>query len=68
MRQEPFKGYVSSVFLYLFEMNRNLVPVVPERFSFEKGGTRGGGRSERKNRVFFTKRQAVWFETQRVSS
>ena len=55
--------------------------VAIERFTFEKGETRGGGtappeaaaqrrpaQSERKNRAFSAKRQAVWFETQRVSN
>ena len=46
---------------------------VLERFTFEKGEMRGGGprrpaQSERKNRAFSAKRQAVWFETQRVSN
>ena len=46
---------------------------VLERFTFEKGEMRGGGprrpaQSERKNRVFSAKRQAVWCETQRVSN
>ena len=52
-----------------------------ERFNFEKGETRGGGKvkreaaaqrrpakSERKNRVFSAKRQAVWFEMRSVSN
>ncbi len=50
-----------------------------ERFNFEKGETRGGGtappgpqrrpaQSERKNRVFSAKRQAVWFEMQSISN
>ena len=44
-----------------------------KRFTFEKGETRGGGQrrpaqSERKNRVFSAKRQAVWFEMRSISN
>ena len=44
-----------------------------ERFAFENGMSQGGGmirpaKSERKNRVFSAKRQAVRFETQSVSN
>ena len=44
-----------------------------ERFNFEKvkreaAAQRRPAQSERKNRVFSAKRQAVWFETQYVSN
>ena len=49
--------------------------VAIERFTFEKGevkreaaAQRRPAQSERKNRAFSAKRQAVWFETQRVSN
>ncbi len=44
-----------------------------ERSTFEKGKTRGGAQrrpaqSERKNRAFPAKRQAVWFEMHSISN
>ena len=45
-----------------------------ERFAIEKDGTRGGAaqrrpaQSERKNRAFSAKRQAVWFEMRSISN
>ncbi|HIX39305.1 MAG TPA: hypothetical protein H9857_00570 [Candidatus Desulfovibrio intestinigallinarum] len=49
------------------------VVLLLERFSFEKGerqtaAQRRPAQSERKNRVFSAKRQAVWFETHSVSN
>ena len=43
-----------------------------ERFSFEKGETRGGAarpaQSERKNCAFSTKQQAVWFGMRSIAN